>query len=73
LEVVTVVEAAHTAPQWSEVVIGRKRPPRVPQTVDKVALLRKRVLKTSAILIDRPTEGTTISVVMQKVADRLKP
>jgi len=71
-EVVIVAEAAHTAPQWREVVRGRKRPPRVPQTVDKVALLKKRVPKTSAVIIDHPIEGNTIAKVMQKVADGVK-
>jgi len=54
---------------WSEVVRGgRKRPPRTTIAAEKTALLRKRVSKTSAVIIDHPAGVTTLTSVMQKIA-----
>lgn len=61
-------------PTWSEVV-GRKRKPKATPTPQpaakaktKLDLLRRRVPKTSAVTIDRPPEGGSLSAVMKKVA-----
>jgi len=43
------------------------RLPQVPSAKEKKTLLRKRVAKTLAIIIDCPTNDNTLAFVMQKV------
>jgi len=50
---------------------GKKRPSRGTATAQKVTMLRRQVPKSSVVLIDRPTEDTSIASVMQKVAAQI--
>lgn len=39
-----------------------------PSTAEKIALLRRRVPKIAAVMIDRPIDGGSLATLMKKVA-----
>jgi len=68
----TVPPASGNAPMWSELVRGgRKRPPQTTIAAEKTTLLRKRVPKTSAVIIDHSTGDTTLTSLMQKITENV--
>lgn len=63
---VAIIEDGTVPPQW---VVGSAPSRKHSAANQQVTLLWKRVAKTSAVTIDRPSDGTTLASVMKKVQE----